>query len=290
VLNTCKDLERIGFEVTYLKVDEFGHVKPEQIAQALREETILVSIAHANGEIGTVQPIAEIARAVKAYDPKIIFHVDGVQTVGTIKTNVEILGVDLFSLTAHKFYGPKGIGGLYVRDGVSLQAQIAGGGQEHSLRAGTESVPLIVGMAVAMDLACQEIESEQAYWLPIRDQLIKRLLSEIDDSKLNGHPADRLPTNVNVSFFGVNCEDTVLRLDRLGICASTGTACEAGNVEPSYVLLGLGLSRAWALGSLRLTLGKGCRGMDIDQVIEHIRKIIEDLRSTCYVPSKYHTH
>lgn len=286
VLHTCQDLETEGFGVTYLKVDEYGQVAPEQVARSLREDTILVSIMHANNEIGTIQPIAQITQTVKERKPDVIFHTDAVQTVGHIDTDVEALGVDLLSFTAHKFYGPKGSGGLYVRDGVRLQPQIAGGGQERGLRSGTESVSQIVGMALALKLACEEMQREHAYWIPIRDRLIEGLLSHIEDSRLNGHPSSRLPNNVNVSFLGVSGEDLVLRLDMVGICASMGSACTAGSIEPSHVLTALGLSRAWALGALRLTLGHGCRGIQTDQVVRQVRETVEELRSTSYMPPR----
>jgi cysteine desulfurase len=278
-------LEEEGFKLTYLGVDPFGLVSPEQVAGALREDTILVSVMHANNEIGTIEPIAEIARAVKATKPEVIFHTDAVQTVGHMEVNVRELGVDLLSFTAHKFYGPKGIGGLYARDGIQLEPQMVGGGQEHGRRSGTLSVPLIVGMAQALELACEESRGAQSLWSNLRDRLVHGLLSQIADSRLNGHPVERLPGNVNVSFLGTSGEDLVLRLDMKGIYASTGSACTTGRVDPSHVLTALGLSRGWALGGLRLTFGHGSREMEPEWVVEEVSDVVEELRSTSYVPS-----
>ncbi|HEV3470351.1 MAG TPA: cysteine desulfurase family protein [Pyrinomonadaceae bacterium] len=281
VLHTCQGLTAAGFEFTYLKPDEYGRVTAEQVLSAVRPDTILVSIMHANNEVGTIQPIGEIARLLKAHCREIIFHTDAVQTVGHIPVDVEELGVDLLTFTAQKFYGPKGVGGLYVRDGVQLQPRIAGVRRERGLEYGTLSVPLIVGMAVAMRYACREMDGGHEPWARTRDRVIEGLLS-IDDSRLNGHPVERLPTNVSVSFLGASGEDIVLQLDRLGICASTGSACTSGVVEPSHVLTSMGLSRRWALGALRLSFGHGSRGMDPGALVEHIRRIVTELRSTSY--------
>ncbi len=286
VLRTCQDLQRRGVHITYLDVDEFGHVHPEEVVRALRDDTILVSIMHANNEFGTIQDLAPIAGAIKARCPSVLVHTDAVQTVGHAEVNVQKLGVDLLSFTAHKFYGPKGIGGLYVREGVTLQPQITGGGQECGVRSGSESVPLIVGMAVALEFASEELHAEQAHWTPIRDRLIEGLLSQIPDSRLNGHPTQRLATNVNVSFLGVSGEDVVLRLDRLGVSASSASACTTGSVEPSHAVSAIGLQRAWALGALRLTLGHACRTLDVEQVVRAVRDTVAELRSTCFVPTK----
>jgi cysteine desulfurase len=284
VLHTCQALALSGFDVTYLKPDQYGRVSPQQVLQALRPSTILVSIMHANNEIGTIQPVAEIAKLVKSKRPDIILHSDAVQTVGHIKVDVEALGIDLLTFTAQKFYGPKGVGGLYVREGVRINPQIAGVRRERGLEYGTLSVPLIVGMAVAMKHACKEVESEFAQWVRVRDQIVEGLLT-IEDCRLNGHPVDRIPTNISVCFLGVSGEDIVLQLDRLGICASTGSACTTGAIEPSHVLTSMGLSRSWALGALRLSFGHGSLGVEPNGLVEDIRRTVTGLRSTSYQPA-----
>lgn len=285
VLDTCRALEDDGFDITYLAVDEYGQVTPEQVLQAIRPETLLVSIMHANNEIGTIQPIAEIAGLVKHHWPDVLVHTDAVQTVGHLDIDVEELGVDLLSFTPQKFYGPKGIGGLYVREGVRLKPQIAGARRKRGLESGTLSVPLIVGMAVALKLACKDLQDEREHWVPVRDKVIESLLS-IENCRLNGHPVNRLPTNISISFLGVRGEDVVLCLDKLGICASTGSACTTGIVEPSHVLTSLGLSRSWALGAVRLSLGHACRDLNPDTLVRHIRNIVEELRSTNFMPRR----
>ena len=286
VLHSCETLEAKGFDVTYLDVDEYGLVSPDDVFQAIRKDTFLISIAHTNNEIGTIQPIAEICRRTREHRPDIIFHTDAVQAVGHVEIDVEALGVDLLSFTAQKFYGPKGIGGLYIRKGVSLKPPIKGNRKERALEIGTLSVPLIVGMATALELACRDLRKTREYWTPIRDQVIAGLLS-IVGSNLNGHPTQRLATNVSMCFAGVSGEDVVLQLDRLGICASTGSACTTGIVEPSHVLTAIGLSRSRALGALRLSFGDGSREVDPSQLIEQIRNIVEELRSTNYAPERY---
>jgi len=286
VLHTCETLEAKGFEVTYLDVDEYGLVSADDVLQAIRKDTFLISIAHTNNEIGTIQPIAEICRLTKEHRPDIIFHTDAVQAVGHVEIDVKALGVDLLSFTAQKFYGPKGIGGLYVRKGVSLKPLVKGARKERALEIGTLSVPLIVGMATALELACKDLRKTREYWTPIRDQIIDGLLS-IVGSNLNGHPTQRLATNISMCFAGVSGEDVVLQLDRLGICASTGSACTTGIVEPSHVLTAIGLSRGRALGALRLSFGDGSREVDPAKLVEQIRKIVEELQSTNYAPERY---
>lgn len=281
VLHTCESLETEGFEVTYLDVDEYGMVTPEQVLRAVREDTVLISVAHTNNEIGTIQPIARIAELIKRNRPDIVIHTDAVQAVGHIEIDVKTLGVDLLSFTAQKFYGPKGIGGLYVREGVELKPRIAGVRKERALELGTLSVPLIVGMALALKRACRDIQSEREYWTPIRNRIIEGLLS-IEGSNLNGHLSQRLPTNISMCFLGVSGEDVVLQLDRQGICASTGSACTSGIVEPSHVLTAMGLSRRRALGALRLSFGDASREVDPSLLIEQIRNIVHELRSTHY--------
>lgn len=284
VLDTCGALALEGFEVDYLEVDRFGRVSADQVAHAVRDDTVLVCLAHANSEIGTVQRIPEITRAVKARNERALVYVDAVQTAAHLDINLRTWGVDLVGFTAHKFYGPKGIGGLFVKDGVPVQPLITGGGQERGLRSGTESVALAVGMGEAIRLARSEMAAEQAYWTPIRDRLIAGLLAEITDCRLNGHPVERLPTNVNVSFLGADGEDLVLRLDRVGFHLSTGAACSTGRVDPSHVLTALGLPRTWALGTVRFSFGAACKELEVGELVSHTRRMVTELRATHYTP------
>jgi len=279
VLHTCRALQDEGFEVTYLPVDEHGLVAPEQVAEAVTDRTILVSIMHANNEIGTIEPLADIVRAVKEKRPDVLVHTDAVQTVGHIPVDVEALGVDLLSFAAHKFYGPKGVGGLFVRRGVKLVPQLTGGGQERNRRSGTENVAGIVGMAKALEIAFAEMPTEIPRLQALRDELIEGVLAQIPDSRLNGHPTQRLPHNANFSFLGVEGEALLLQLDLHGIAASSGSACTSGSLEPSHVLLALGLSHEWALGSLRLTLGRFTTRQHIERVLAVLPPIIEKLRA-----------
>ncbi len=279
VLHTCRALQDEGFEVTYLPVDEHGLVTPEQVAEAVTDRTILVSIMHANNEIGTIEPLADIVRAVKEKRPDVLVHTDAVQTVGHIPVDVEALGVDLLSFAAHKFYGPKGVGGLFVRRGVKLVPQLTGGGQERNRRSGTENVAGIVGMAKALEIAVAEMPTEIPRLQALRDELIEGVLAQIPDSRLNGHPTQRLPHNANFSFLGVEGEALLLQLDLHGIAASSGSACTSGSLEPSHVLLALGLSHEWALGSLRLTLGRFTTRQHIERVLAVLPPIIEKLRA-----------
>jgi cysteine desulfurase len=279
VLHTCRALQDEGFEVTYLPVDEHGLVAPEQVAKAITDRTILVSIMHANNEIGTMEPLADIVRAVKEKRPDVLVHTDAVQTVGHIPVDVEALGVDLLSFAAHKFYGPKGVGGLFVRRGVKLVPQLTGGGQERNRRSGTENVAGIVGMAKALEIAVAEMPTEIPRLQTLRDELINGVLAQILDSRLNGHPTQRLPHNANFSFLGVEGEALLLQLDLHGIAASSGSACTSGSLEPSHVLLALGLSHEWALGSLRLTLGRFTTRQHLERVLAVLPSIVEKLRA-----------
>jgi cysteine desulfurase len=279
VLHTCRALQDEGFEVTYLPVDEHGLVAPEQVAEAITDRTILVSIMHANNEIGTMEPLADIVRAVKEKRPDVLVHTDAVQTVGHIPVDVEALGVDLLSFAAHKFYGPKGVGGLFVRRGFKLVPQLTGGGQERNRRSGTENVAGIVGMAKALEIAVAEMPTEIPRLQTLRDELINGVLVQIPDSRLNGHPTQRLPHNANFSFLGVEGEALLLQLDLHGIAASSGSACTSGSLEPSHVLLALGLSREWALGSLRLTLGRFTTRQHLERVLAVLPSIVEKLRA-----------
>ena len=278
-LRTCARLREEGYDVTQVRPDEYGRIGPAAVAAAVRHDTVLVTLAQANNEIGTIQPIGEISSAVKRVNPRVLIHCDAVQTAGHLPIDVNALGVDLMTLTAHKFYGPKGIGAVYVRNGVELAPMLYGGGDEKRLRVGTESVPLAVGMAVALERACSSMADRDVEWRPIRDSLIAGLLTRLSGVMLNGHPVERLSSNVNVSIAGVNGEDFVLLLDRAGVCASTGSACSTGQIEPSHVLLAIGRDREEALGTLRLTFGNASRGVDVDWLIDTIVNIALRQRS-----------
>jgi cysteine desulfurase len=277
VIEPCKFLERHGFEVTYLKVDEHGWVDPQEVKKAITEKTILISVMHANNEIGTIEPIAEIGGIAR--ERGIYFHTDAVQTVGHVPVDVEKLNIDLLSMSAHKLYGPKGVGALYIRSGTKITPFVQGGGQEKGRRASTENVPGIVGFGKAAEIAQGELEEEAKKLTSLRDKLIKGILEGIDHTCLNGHPSKRLPNNVNVSIDGAEGESMLLGLDLEGIAASTGSACSSSTLEPSHVLLALGLSHEMAHGSLRLTLGRGTTEEDIDYVLEVLPKVVERLRS-----------
>lgn len=277
VIETCKFLERRGFRVTYLPVDEYGLVDPDDVEKAITDKTILISVMQANNEMGTVQPIAEIGRIAK--EAGIYFHTDAVQTVGHIPVDVNELGVDLLSMSAHKFYGPNGVGALYIRKGTKLTPFMHGGEQERRRRASTENVPGIVGFGKAVELTQQEMSREAKRLTYLRDQLIKGLLERIDHIRLNGHPTMRLPNNVNVSVDFVEGESMLLNLDLEGICASTGSACSSSSLEPSHVLLALGLSPEQAHGSLRFSLGKWTTEEEIGRVLEVLPPIVAKLRA-----------
>ncbi len=275
VLHTCQYLDRFGFKTTYLPVDEYGCVDPEQVARAITDQTVLVSVMYANNEIGTIEPIAEIGRICRA--KKIPFHVDAVQAAGALSLDVTELNVDLLSLSAHKFYGPKGMGILYVRQGMRILPQLQGGSQERGRRAGTENVAGIVGAAAALRLAYDDLPSVTPRVQALRDQLIKEIL-KIPGSQLSGHPTNRLPNNASFAFEGVEGESILLNLDLLGFAASTGSACTSGSVDPSHVLVALGLPPEWSHGSLRLTLGKNNTQEDVDAILAVLPGIIEKLR------------
>lgn len=276
VLETCKALEKHGFTVTYLPVDEYGLVAPEAVREAITDRTILVSLMYANNEVGTIQPIVEISKTLQ--EKRVLFHTDAVQTVGSIPLHLKELGVDLLSLSAHKFYGPKGTGALYVKKGTRLHRLIHGGAQERRLRAGTENVAGIVGMAKALELAVAGLEETVPRLVELRDYFISQLVSRIDHVKLNGHPTRRLPGNINVSFEFVEGESILLNLDRKGVAASSGSACTSGSLDPSHVLLAMGLSHETAHGSLRLTLGKENTKEQLDYVLGILEETITRLR------------
>ena len=283
VLHACHQLEQFGFDVTYLPVDEFGLVDPKDVARAVTERTTLVSVMLANNEIGTIEPIAEIAAAVdreaRSIGRKIYFHTDAVQAVGAIDVNVRDLGVDLLSLSGHKLRGPKGVGALYIKRGTPFEPLILGGGQEREKRSGTENVPSIVGLAEAVRLAGLERSeiSPRLVWL--RDRIISSVYERIPDAKLNGHPVRRLPNNVNISFESVEGEPILLGLDFAGICASSGSACSSASLEPSHVLTAIGLPADLAQGSLRITIGRETTDEDVEYMIETLTNLVGRLRA-----------
>ncbi|NLY67452.1 MAG: cysteine desulfurase NifS [Tissierellia bacterium] len=277
VLHTCEYLEKEGFRVTYLDVDQYGIVDLEQLKKSITDDTILISIMFANNEIGTIQPIKEIGKIAK--EKGIYFHTDAVQAIGHIKIDVNELNIDLLSMSAHKFYGPKGIGALYVRKGVKIDPLITGGGQERNRRAGTENVPGIVGMGKAIELAYENLEGKNAKLIKLRDRMINKILEKIDYVRLNGHPTNRLPGNVNVCFEFIEGESILLSLDMEGIAASSGSACTSGSLEPSHVLLAIGLSHEIAHGSVRLTLGDFNTEEEVDYVVEKLAEIVSRLRT-----------
>jgi len=276
VLHTCQYLERFGFKTTYLPVDEYGRVDPDEVARAITDQTVLVSIMYANNEVGTIEPIAEIGRICRA--KKVPFHVDAVQAGGALPIDVAALNVDLLSLSAHKFYGPKGMGILYVRQGMRILPQLQGGSQERGRRAGTENVAGIVGTVAALRLAYEELAEVTPRLQTLRDRLIAGILT-IPGSRLTGHPTERLPNNASFCFEGVEGESILLNLDLLGVAASTGSACTSGSVDPSHVLEAMGFPPEWSHGSLRLTLGKENTEADVEAVISALPDILEKLRS-----------
>ena len=277
VLESLHFLEKRGFRMTCLPVDGYGLVDPQEVKEAIADDTVLVSIMHANNEVGTIQPIAEIGAIAR--ERGVYLHVDAVQTVGHIPLGVNELNVDLLSMSAHKLYGPKGVGALYVRKGTRLVSLIHGGEQERRRRASTENIPGIVGFGKAAEIAKGEIEKEAERLTVLRDHLIEGLLERIEDIRLNGHPTRRLPNNVNVSIRYIEGESMLLNLDMEGIGASTGSACSSGTLEPSHVLLALGLSHEEAHGSLRFSLGRETTEEDIDQVLEVLPPIVDKLRA-----------
>jgi len=277
VLEVCKFLGRRGFKVTYLPVDKYGLVDPQDVRKAITDKTILISVMHANNEVGTIEPVEEIGRIAK--EAGVYFHSDAVQTVGHIPVNVAELKVDLLSISAHKLYGPKGMGALYVRKGTKSVSLMHGGEQEKRRRAGTENVPAIVGLGKAVELAGQEIGKEAERLAYLRDKLIEGLGEKIDHIRLNGHPRKRLPNNINLSVDFVEGESLLLNLDLEGICASTGSACSSASPEPSHVLLALGLPAEQTHGSLRFTLGRENTEADVERVLDVLPGIVARLRA-----------
>ncbi len=276
VLHTCEYLEKEGFEVTYLDVDQYGLVNIDDLKSAIKDSTILITIMYANNEIGTVQPIKEIGQIAK--EKGIIFHTDAVQAYGNVIIDVNDLGVDLLSISAHKVYGPKGVGALYIKRGTKIHQLIHGGAQEKRRRAGTENIPGIVGFGKAAEMAYENIEDHINRLISMRDKLIKGIMEKIPYTKLNGHPTKRLPGNANISIEFIEGEALLLSLDMVGIAASSGSACTSGSLDPSHVLMAIGLSHEIAHGSLRLTMGDFTTEEDVDYVIEKLPAIVDRLR------------
>ncbi|CAG0935659.1 cysteine desulfurase [Thermoflexales bacterium] len=266
-----------GFEVTFVEVDQYGMVDPAAIGRAIRPDTILISVMYANNEVGTVQPLAEIGTIARAHGLPV--HTDAVQAGGQLNLNVDRLKVDLLALSAHKFYGPKGVGVLYVRSGTELLSALTGGGHERGRRPGTVNVAEIVGLATALKLAQERRESENARVAALRDQLVTGVFERIPEVQLTGHPTRRLPNSASFAFKGVDGETLLMALDLEGICVSTGSACTTGEAEPSHVLTALGLERAWAIGSLRMTLGHLTKPEDIATTLDVLPRIVEQLRN-----------
>ena len=283
VLHTCMQMEQFGFEVTYLPVDREGKVNISDVENAITDKTILVSIMAANNEIGTVQPITEITNMVKdsasSMGTSILVHTDAVQAMGQIPVNVKDWPVDMLSMSAHKFYGPRGVGALYIKRGTPFEPLLMGGGQERQRRSGTENVPAIVGMELALSLAIMEQEEQGKKLSRFRDEIIEGLSKNIEGILINGHRKDRLPNNVSVSFLGVEGEPILLGLDFSGICASSGSACSSASIEPSHVLLAIGRTAEQAQGTLRITLGRDNTQENVDYLLEVLPKLVERLRS-----------
>lgn len=276
VLHTCQYLEKHGFEVTYLKVDEDGLIDLEELKSAIKDTTILISIMLANNEIGTIQPIKEIGEIAR--EKKIIFHTDAVQALGNVPIDVKEMNIDLLSISSHKIYGPKGIGALYVKKGVKLDNFVHGGAQEKKKRAGTENTPAVVGFGEACSLVTEDLDNHIAETMKLRDYFIESILKEIPNVRLNGHPTKRLPGNVNLSFEFIEGESLLLSLDLKGISASSGSACTSGSLDPSHVLLAIGLKHEIAHGSLRVSIGKYTTKEEIDYVLEQLPPIVQRLR------------
>ena len=277
ILHTCAQLEKEGFEVTYLPVDEYGFVTPEQLDAAIRPDTTLVSIMTANNEIGTIEPIAELAAVCKKHG--VLFHTDAVQAIGSVKIDVKAMQIDMLSMSGHKFHAPKGIGVLYIRKGVRLQQFMNGGAQERNRRAGTENLASIVGIGKAIEIATANIDAHNEKLSAIRDHMIERILKEIPYTRLNGYPTTRLPGNVNVCFRFIEGESLLMLLDAKGIAGSSGSACTSGSLDPSHVLLAIGLPHEIAHGSLRLSLSEENTMEEADYVVDALVEIVSRLRS-----------
>ena len=276
VLHTCEQLAKEGFDITYLPVDEFGLVSAESLEKAMREDTILVTVMTANNEIGTIQPIRELAKI--AHDHGALFHTDAVQAIGSIEFNVKEMGIDMLSLSGHKFHAPKGVGALYIRSGLKIDRLIQGGAQERTQRAGTENLASIAGMGKAIEIAAAKVNEHNEYLTKLRDHMISRILTEIPATRLNGHATERLPGNVNVSIRYIEGEALLLSLDIKGIAASSGSACTSGSLDPSHVLLAIGLPHEIAHGSLRLSLSEDNTMEEVDFAVDTLKDIVKRLR------------
>lgn len=277
VLDTCRELENEGFEVTYLNVDENGKVDIEQLKKSIREDTILISIMYANNEIGTIQDISEIGMI--ANQNNIYFHTDAVQVIGTLKIDVREQNIDSLSLSAHKFYGPKGIGVLYIKKGIKFQKFIDGGHQERNKRAGTENIANIVGLSKALEIANNDIDLHYVYISKLRDYFEIQVREKIDNIKINGDIENRLPGNSNISFIGINGQDLLLNLDMQGICVSSGSACTSGSINASHVLIAIGLDEETAKSSIRISIGKYNTKEEIDYLVQNLVEIIKRQRN-----------
>jgi cysteine desulfurase len=277
VLRTCQMLERQGFAVTYVPVDEHGLVDPDDVRRAVRPDTILVSIMHANSEVGTIQPVEEIGRIARARG--VAFHVDAIQTVGKIPVDVEAMGIDLLAFSGHKIYGPKGIAGLYIRKGTKMVSIQHGGEHERRRRAGTENVAGVVGLGKALEVRGRDMTEEAVRVATLRDRLTEGIQRRLPDVRLNGHPTRRLPGTANLGFRHVESESIVLGLDLKGVGTSAGSACTSGNVEPSHVLVAMGLPLDWAMGAVRFSLGRSTTADDIDYVVDAVEPIVTRLRA-----------
>jgi cysteine desulfurase len=279
VLHACEWISKhLGFEVTYVDVDGYGRVAPEAVANAVRSDTALVSVMYANNEVGTVEPIAEIAQAVKRVNPATVVHTDAVQAGGLLPVDVQAMGVDLLALSGHKFYAPKGVGLLYVRRGTPLVHLLSGGGQERGVRAGTENVAYIVGMAKALELAHTESAARVAHVSRLRDRLVAGVLAQVAGTRLTGHPTERMPNSASFTIEGADGESILLNLDQEGIYASSGSACTSGTLEISHVLRALGLPDEQARGSLRLTTGMRTSDADVDRLLDVLPGVVERVR------------
>ena len=284
ILNTCAYLEKEGFDVTYVPADSDGIIDMDELKKAIRDDTILISVMHANNEIGTIQPISDISKLAK--EKSIYLHTDAVQSFGKIAVNVDELGVDMLSMSSHKIYGPKGVGALYVRKGTPLQALAHGGSHERSMRAGTENISGIVGFAKAVALADERLVDDAKHMTQLRDSLIEKVMDSIDDVELSGHPTNRLPNNVNLRFSFIEGESMLLFLDMKGIAISTGSACSSKSLEPSHVLTAIGLRPEDSHGSLRITLGKDNTQEEVDYVVDALVEVVGRLRAMSPIAGK----
>jgi cysteine desulfurase len=285
ILEPCKKLSQNGLEIKYLPVDKFGMINLFDLKNCISDNTCLVSIMFGNNEVGTVQKISEISQI--CHEKKIPFHTDAVQAIGKIPIDVKELGIDLLSISSHKLHGPKGIGALYLKNGILIDPMILGGGQEHGLRSGTENVANIVGFGKACEIAKNNLTANMAYVIKLRDLLIEKVLNEIPEVTLNGDPESRLPNNAHFTFLGVNGEDLIIKLDEYGIAASTGSACSVNTQRSSHVLQAMGFSHEQITGSLRLTLGIFNNEKEIIQTVDSLKKIVEELRSVSPFKEKY---